>query len=150
MLIYKKGNILNATENIIAHQCNTQGIFGGGLALQIAELYPNVEKIYHDYCNWLSYDYELLKDDYCIVKVKSTQYIANCFTQKPNFDTDYESLKICFSALLKVCKRGGKTIAIPYGYGCGIANGNWGIVEQIFNDLSNEYDVDIAVYELEK
>lgn len=150
MLVYKMGDVLKATENIICHQVNVDGVMGGGLASQIADTYPNVEKIYNDYCNWLSYDYELLKDDYCIVKVKSTQYIANCFTQKPNFDTDYKALKTCFSALLNVCKRTDKTIAVPYGYGCGIAKGNWNTVSKIFEDLSNEYEIDISVYELEE
>ena len=43
MLINKSGDILKATENIICHQCNTQGIFGGGLAYQIKGTYPNCE-----------------------------------------------------------------------------------------------------------
>ena len=43
MLINKNGDILKATENIICHQCNTRGIFGGGLAYQIKSTYPNCE-----------------------------------------------------------------------------------------------------------
>lgn len=143
MLIYKKGDILNATEKIICHQVNVQGCMGGGLAKQIATTYPNVERLYQEYCK--NYDYEILKGDYLIVQVKPNQYIANCFTQKPNFDTDYEALKICFSTLLN---RYRKPIAVPYGYGSGIANGDWAKIENIFKELSEKYKVNMVMYKL--
>ena len=145
MLIYKKGDILNATENIICHQVNVQGCMGGGLAKQIATTYPNVEKLYQEHCKCLNNDYEILKDDYLIAQAKPNQYIANCFTQKPNFDTDYESIKICFSALLSRFKT---PIAVPYKYGSGIANGDWSKIENIFKELSEKYKVDMMVYKL--
>lgn len=148
MLIYKSGDILNSQENIICHQVNVQGVMGGGLAKQIASTYPNVEQAYKHYCSQLKNDYEFLKNDYLIVQSKSGQYIANCFTQKPNFDTDYESLETCFESLLKMCKYRNKTIAVPYGYGCGIANGDWNIVSNILKKLSNRYSVNIMVYKL--
>lgn len=149
MLVYKIGDILKATEDIICHQVNCQGIMGGGLALQIARAYPNIKKEYQSYCTCLVNNYDLLKGDYYIVKAKSNKYIANCFTQKPNFDTDYIAIKECFKGLLNICKETGRTIAIPYGYGCGIANGNWEDVETILRSLSGIYDVDISVYKLE-
>lgn len=145
MLIYKNGDILNATEKIICHQVNVQGCMGGGLAKQIATTYPNVERLYQEYCKNLNNDYEILKRDYLIVQVKPNQYIVNCFTQKPNFDTDYEALKICFSALLNRFKT---PIAVPYGYGSGIANGDWSKIEDIFRKLSDKYKVDMVVYKL--
>ena len=46
MLINKVGNILNAEESIICHQVNVDGVMGGGLAKQVANAYPNVEKEY--------------------------------------------------------------------------------------------------------
>ena len=147
MLIYKNGDILKATENIICHQVNVQGIMGGGLAKQIATTYPNVERLYQEHCKILNNDYEILKGDYLIGQAKPNQYIANCFTQKPNFDTDYEALKICFSTLLGIFKA---PIAVPYKYGCGIANGDWGKVSDIFEKLSKKYGVDIVIYKLEK
>lgn len=150
MLVYKSRDILQATENIICHQVNVQGIMGGGLALQIARTYPNVEKAYQDYCTCLVHNYEVLKGDYYIVKAEPNKYIANCFTQKPNFDTDYEALKECFKGLLNICKETGRTICVPWGYGCGIANGNWEEVETILRNLSGIYGVNISVYKLEK
>lgn len=149
MLIHKTGDILKATENIIFHQVNVQGVMGGGLALQIANLYPECEKEYKKMCDYYDNDYEQLKGKayrYCI---DDNQEIANCFTQKPNFDTDYVELEKCVWAILsyaKICK---KTVAVPYKYGCGIAHGDWNKVSKIFADSSDEYGVDISVYSWE-
>lgn len=149
MLIYKNGDILRAKENIICHQVNIDGIMGGGLARQIAIIYPNVEKFYQDYAYQLGNDYKILKGKSCGAHITNNQRIENCFTQKPNFDTDCEAIENCFRKLLKECRVMKTTLAIPYGYGCGIANGDWNQVLKIFENLSNEYQVDIYVYKLE-
>ena len=35
------------------------------------------------------------------------------------------------------------TIAIPYGMGCGIANGEWSKVSKIIEDVFNDYGVSL-------
>lgn len=148
-LVYKKGDILEATENIICHQVNVEGVMGGGLAKQIASRYPNVEEEYKKFCDIGEHNYDILSGLNTCVYIGNYQYIANCFTQKPNFDTDYDSIKYCFKDLLFKCKRGNDSIAVPYKYGCGIANGNWNIVSKTLENLSNQYKVDITIYKLE-
>lgn len=149
MLKFKTGDILTATENIICHQVNVDGVMGGGLALQIASKYPEVEKKYKEYCreNYCSYD-ALCGESYR-VKINDQQEIANCFTQLPNYDTDYQAIKDCFMTLLMICKETNKTICIPYKYGCGIANGDWKVVRKILEDLSTTFQIDIYVYQFE-
>lgn len=148
MLINKTGDILKATEDIICHQVNVQGHMGGGLALQIAKTYPNAEQEYKMFCLMLKHNYDDLRGKYYPVQVEK-QEIFNCFTQKPNFDTDYDALKICFAKILKYAKEHNKSVCMPYKYGCGIANGNWEEVETILRSLSGMYDVDISIYKLE-
>lgn len=150
MLIYKTGDILKADENIICHQVNVDGVMGGGLAKQIASAYPKVEKEYKRACNSFENNFERLRGLSKNVKINNDQYISNCFTQKPNFDTDYKAIKKCFKVLLVMCNQFNKTIAIPYKYGCGIANGDWNIVSKIFEDLSDEYGVNISIYKLKE
>lgn len=149
MLIYKSGNILESTENFICHQVNVQGVMGGGLALQIANLYPNVEEEYNRLCHNHGNNYETLSGRFYNVRIDENKGISNCFTQKPNFDTDYEALESCFRRLLTLCKKGNKTICVPFKYGCGIANGDWDKVSSILETLSNDIGVDIVVYKLE-
>ena len=129
-----KGDLLKSDADIICHQVNLQGFMGGGLALSIARKYPNVNKIYEDY--------EPKKlGEVCMVYTDDF-IVANCFSQREDFNTDYKALREC---LLKVRKYmmdcGYRTVAIPYKYGCGIANGNWETVFDIFNDIFFKYEL---------
>lgn len=143
MLKIVKGDLLEATENIICHQVNVDGVMGGGLALQIAKRYPDVKKQYQHWCKLKNFDYDKLKGDGIIARINDNQMIENCFTQKPNFDTDYEAIKKCFTYLYYLCKQWGHTICIPWQYGCGIANGDWATVESILLDIFDDYDITI-------
>lgn len=143
MLIYKKGDLLKAKENLICHQVNEDGIMGGGLALQIANRYPNVEKNYKNFC--IEYK-DMLYGQYQALKIADKKYIVNCFTQR-NFVTNLKDVEQVFRGLLQTCELNNFTIAVPKNYGCGIAKGNWDEVSNLLNDLSNEYEVNIVVYE---
>lgn len=148
MLIYKKGDILKATEDVICHQVNTYGTMGGGLAAQIAKLYPEVEKAYKNHCRAYGYNWKILKGNAFMVR-EDKKIIENCFTQN-GFETDYIALKTCFGKIIRMCLKNNYTMAIPYKYGCGIASGNWSIVEKIIERLSNYYGLDISIYQLEE
>lgn len=145
MLIHKLGNILDATENVICHQVNIQGVMGGGLAYQIATIHPKVENEYIKYCQLFENRNQLIGTCQTVL-IQEHKYIANCFTQQSNFNTDYVAIKKVFSSLLENCKESNLTICIPFKYGAGIANGNWSIIEKIFENLSNKYKIDISVY----
>lgn len=152
MISYHKGDVLESGADIIAHQVNLQGSMGGGLALQIAKKYPKCEENYIRHIKEFQKggEVQLFPIDYQTNK----QFIANCFSQQRNFNTNYDWLKRCFSALRKFALRNFDwmypTIAIPKNYGCGIANGDWNTVEQIFKDIfENEQDIDFQIWEFE-
>lgn len=147
MLIYKVGNILNAEEDIICHQVNENGVMGGGLALQIATQYPELEKEYKNFCS--NFTKDRLYGKHQVYRIGNKKYIVNCFTQR-NFITNLRDIELVFSELLECCKLNDLSICIPYGYGCGIAQGNWGEVSKLFETLSNTHGVDIVVYRLER
>ncbi|WP_370956757.1 hypothetical protein AB3239_10910 [Bacillus subtilis] len=46
MIKIVKGNILDASEDIIVQQVNCKGVMGAGLAKAILNKYPNVKKEY--------------------------------------------------------------------------------------------------------
>ena len=150
MVIYKNGDILKATENIICHQVNVDGVMGGGLAYQIASSYPKVLVHYQRICKSFDYNYELLKGMYQFVRVSDTQQICNCFTQKPNFDTDNKAIKKCFDSIFTIAKKSNLSVAIPFHYGSGIANGNWEEIITIIKNLSEKYEVSVSIYILEE
>lgn len=156
MITYKNGDLLKSNCDIICHQVNLSGIFGGGIAYQIYEKFPIVEKNlqkqlsrnYNKTVNVKRYDLQFCEFDYNEIKPK---YIANIFSQDIDYNTQYEWLDIAITNLLKhldgayktLCL---KTIGFPYGYGCGIANGKWEEVEKVLKkhfENNEKYDCEI-------
>lgn len=148
MLVNKTGDILNATESLICHQVNIDGVMGGGLALQIANKYPSVEEKYKTFCETFKHDEMFLLGQYQAVNIGEKKYIVNCFSQEKDFTTNYDAIVQIFCGLLQSCIISNFTIAVPYKYGCGIAKGDWNKVKDILERLSNEYKVDISIYKL--
>lgn len=144
-----KGNLLNAIEDIIGHQVNCQGVMGSGVAKGIKDKW---RAAYNGYCNYChdKNPYELLGDS-LIIDVGS-KYVAHLFGQlnygrvKERY-TDYDALRNALHSLKEVAKRSDLSIALPYGIGCGLANGEWSTVYQIIDDVFSDYEV--ALYKLE-
>lgn len=145
MVKVKIGNILNCEEDIIVHQVNVQGIMGGGVARQLADRFKYLEENYSLYCkDWGNSYSNLFGDVYFYI---SDKIIANMFSQEPNFNTDYESMKMALERIKGYAECHNLSIAIPYGIGCGIANGEWNKVYKIIEEVFSDYDV--TLYKLE-
>ena len=149
MIINKTGDLLKSDCQLIAHQVNVYGVMGGGIARQIAELYPGCEQKYHEYCNKHDFSFDRLQ---CKVYYHDNGniIIANIFSQmeapKNGTLTDYEALKIGLKLTKQFAKKFNLTIGIPHGIGCGIAGGDWNIVHNILKEVYTYYD--ITVYRL--
>ena len=141
------GNILNCTEDIIAHQVNVQGIMGSGLARQLADQYHGLEAFYSTHCKFLDNDYEVLKGTTLIYK-ENNKIICNLFSQKPNFDTDYDSLNRCLEYVKLWASNNNLSIAIPRNIGNGIANGVNGMAEKIIRKVFKGTSINVTMYEL--
>ena len=143
MITYHNGSVLDSGCELICHQVNLQGVFGGGLARAIGNKYPEVEDKY------TAFEPKELGQA-CIVKAKDGTLIANLFTQDYSFNTNYIRLNSCLLGVLEYAKKKGiKTIGIPYKYGCGIANGDWDIVELTFKRVFNDTDIDLQIWRLQ-
>ncbi len=71
----------------------------------------------------------------------------NMFTQKENFDTDYEAMKTALEEIKQYAKDFKLSICMPCYIGCGIANGDWSTVYKIIEEVFSDYDV--TLYRLE-
>lgn len=142
--------------NGMVHQANCFHTMGGGIAKQIKERYPS------------SYEADLKTPYGDIKKLGTFSSlpddalswgefrIYNCYSQYTfggKVDTNYEAVEQCFNAIKEhilnidiqrvsspdmqetgfVYKLG-----IPYGYGCGLAGGDWNIVESIIYRVFGE------------
>jgi O-acetyl-ADP-ribose deacetylase (regulator of RNase III) len=141
-----KGNILYATEDIIAHQCNCQGIMGAGLAKQIRNKYPEVYESYKRYCN-NTIDKSTLLGCTQFVNCFNGKCVANLFGQygygRDTQYTDYDALEFCLKKVNNKAIQHKQSVALPYGLGCGLAGGDWNIVYRIIEEVFKDYDVTI-------
>lgn len=142
-------NILHATEDIICHQVNCQNAMGSGVAKAIYTRYPIVKSSYHKFCNQFDSPDKLL-GKVQIVRIKPDQCVANIFGQleygrnKNKRYTDYPALARAFSIIRN--EHPGQSLAFPYNFGCGLANGNWDLVYKMIEMAFRHMDV--AIYKL--
>lgn len=146
MVIIKAGNLLEAEENILVHQVNVDGIMGGGVAKQIADKFPKVEEEYIKFCESYNNDYEQLKGKVDLTE-ENGKYIANMFSQRKNFTTDYVAMQTALTTIREYAQQESLKVAMPYKIGCGIANGDFNIVLDIISKVFMNYEV--VLYKLE-
>lgn len=136
MVIYKNGDALRTDCDVLCHQVNLQGVMGAGIAAQIADKFPTVEK---DYIEFLPKELGQV----CFSKADG-YVVANCFSQNKAFETEYESIRECFKRVLDYMDKNSlESVAFPYHYGCGIARGDWDKVERIIKEIFIDKTVNI-------
>lgn len=143
-----KGDILNAKAAFICHQVNCMNAMGAGVAKAIYTKYPEVKAMYHEFCSTANNPMELLGRIQIVPLHKVDIAVINIFGQlnygrcKGKTFTDYNALKKAFIEINKKCT--GKSIAFPYGFGCGLAGGDWITVEKLM--LNYLYNCDVKIY----
>lgn len=143
------GDVVEASEDIICHQVNCQNVMGAGVAKALYTRFPQVKQSYHCYCKKFKNPEDLL-GQVQFVDVLPGKQIANIFGQleygrdSHKRYTDYTALANAFNRI-KISARG-KSLAFPYGFGCGLANGDWGIVRNMIEEFFS--DADVVIYQL--
>lgn len=124
------GNILDATEKYICHQVNCRNAMGSGLARQLFEKWPQVKAEYHAVTSVFAVPNDLLGMFYN-VRVGKDQFVVNVYGQldygrdRSKVYTDYAALEMAFTTMAEMLHG---DFAFPYGFGCGLANGDWDTV----------------------
>ena len=148
---YRDGDIFHEQDlNGIAHQTNTRGVFGGGIARTIRELHPKVHQASEKACKGKT-EAEVL-GNYDVVPVPKNAegdplYFFNVYSQSglggEERNTRYD---ILVNTLTEICDRIEArglpfTLGVPYGFGCGLAKGSWTIVEAIFKSVFEDSQI---------
>ena len=150
MITYKVGDLLEATEPVIAQGCNCQGVMGSGVALAIRRKWPVVAQHYE-----LIYrNYGLKPGQVILVGIAEGITVANCMTQEyyggdGRQYVDYAAVRECFKYLADkhVPRAGdGNAIAMPK-IGAGLGGGDWEVIEKIIEEELGHLGV--TVYTLE-
>ena len=155
-----QGSLMDATENIIAHQVNCKGVMGSGIAKQIRSAYPNVYAMYQKKCQsamnikdtkGLLGHCQILSRGILSNNTSGERYVANLFGQHEfgygkNY-TDYRALETAFTQLKAFAEEHGFSIAMPYYIGCGRAGGDWNVVAPMINKVFQ--DLPVTLYQFE-
>ena len=132
-------NILNIKNGIICHQVNAMGKMGAGLALDIRKKWPIV---YKDYM--IAYNEGNLKlGNVIFTKIeKCNIIIASCVGQKfygkKGKHTIYRAVEKYLEKVEIKSKELQLPVHLPYKIGCGLAGGNWKIVERMIKENISE------------
>lgn len=148
MIKIVRGDLLFAKEAAICHQVNCQNMMGSGVAKAIYTKWPEVKTEYHRFCDGKRPRDLLGKIQIVYINEFSGSKVVinifgqlNCGHDKTCY-TRYDALAIAFDELNEVAA--GKSIAFPYGFGCGLAGGDWQQVERLM--LERLYNVDVTIY----
>jgi len=122
------GNLLDIEEGIVAHQVNSHGVMGSGVAVAVRKKYPQVYSLYQDYCE----ESKNPLGDIQVIRVSRQLIVINVFGQTSyghGRQTSYDATDRAWYTLGKWY--GDQEIHIPYLMGCGLGGGNWEIYKTI-------------------
>jgi O-acetyl-ADP-ribose deacetylase (regulator of RNase III) len=156
-----KGDLLKATEDVIAHQVNCRGVMGAGVAKQIRSNFPIAYDHYVRLCGLYKDNPDKLLGICQIVSDYQDRrhiLVANLFGQdeygRDRIYTDENALRMAIrdlGARIRIMAlfsgRPTHSIAMPYKIGCGLAGGDW---EDIYRIIEDELsDLDVTLYQKE-
>lgn len=150
LLIFKKGDLLQANEQYIVHQCNCVTKKAKGLAAAIFEQFP--------YSN--CYVSRTQNDIPGTIKIfgngKNERYIINLFGQftggKPKAKDSKEMRLQYFHSCLKAISEipNLQSIAFPFHIGCGLAGGDWSEYQSALEQFAKNVHIPIVIYKKEE
>lgn len=147
-IIIENGDIFTGYTNIIAHQVNCQGVMDKGIASIVRSDYP---KAYREYISFSKTNKGKLLGEAQIINCGG-KYICNLYAQeyygnkKSVVYTSYDALRKSLTTLKEYAKSKDLVVGLPYGIGCGLANGNWHTVYNIIKEVFDDYYV--VIYKL--
>ena len=145
------GDLLEATENIIAHQVNSMRKMNSGVAKGIRHKFPTA---YTDYMNQTQGELpQSLLGKVIVSNVGVNKYVAHLFGQMDyGYDgkryTSYDALYDSLSKLKDMAQKAEKSIAIPYKIGSDRGGADWDIVYKMIEKIFKDYK--ITIYKLEE
>lgn len=155
-LVYKYGDLLQETKlKAIAHQANCYATMGAGIAAQIAKQFPEAENA----DKRMDHDFPKLKKlgMFSFARIKQPDwYIFNLYGQgrygrvngvsirQTNYEAIYNALSSCahFCVTHEI-----ESIGFPKNMSCGIAGGDWGVIEAMIRSTFKDTGMLVTICE---
>lgn len=144
----KFGDILSVEEGIIVHGCNSLGIMGSGIALQIKQKYPMCFLAYQKHIQESSRTNTNVMGTVVPYKVpEKNLIIMNAITQK-NFGKDgrkyvsYESVFEAFKTIVTLANGPIQRMEVHYPLiGAGLGGGDWSLISELIDRAFDDYQI---------
>ena len=139
---FKAGEI-----HVLVHQVNCQRVMGAGLAKQIKQAFP---QHYTDYMQTTP----RLGGSVITCLPDGDIYVVGIYGQDrygKGLHTNYQALADGLDKLVGGISPANiqrTRIGIPYKLGCGLAGGDWGVVQDIIESVEQRYNTEFSIYKL--
>ena len=149
------GNILEANEQYIAHQCNCSmiNLMGSGLYATIANKWPEAHVYGMRESPSIPGTIDLVETrdgEHVVISIYG-QYRPGTGNMTETYDSPAMRLNWFCMALraIDAMSPPGEPIAMPYRIGCGLAGGNWPMYQDCLMRFSVQHDRDIVLYDIQ-
>ncbi|QKF94011.1 macro domain-containing protein [Fadolivirus algeromassiliense] len=148
-----KGNLLDATEDYIAHQCNCVTNHSKHIATQIFDKWPHANTYKLRTANKVTHNIpgtiQLLGNGI------DQRYIINMYAQyypsTARYANDSKALRLKWfqECLDLIAENGIKNIAMPCRIGCGSAGGDWNTYLKLITEFADKYNIKVTLYDFD-
>ena len=151
---YRKGDLLEQKDiNFIIHVANCQCVMKAGIALAIAEKYPEAveadnQTVRGDPSKLGGVSYARGKDDKIIANLYG-QFRFGGKERDLNYEAFYGGLELIHNQIID-SKNKSKVyiVGMPKFIGCGLAGGSWAIVHEMIKDIFGDSKIKLVICEL--
>lgn len=145
------GNLLDAPEDVIGHQCNLQTAYAAGVAADMFARFPEAD----------CYKAERPREWFGSCQLRRTpggKIVANIFGQvaggaagRVQGDSSPERLQAFKNGVriaLEEARSAGTPLALPFGIGCGLGGGDWDLYFAALAEAAHEIGARVVLYVL--
>ncbi len=145
-ITYFMGDLLKSPEKVIVHGCNCFCVMGSGIAAQIRKQFPSA---------WLADQNTIPGDNYKLGRytyaAEHDKLIFNAYTQYGTnlpVNVNYDALRNALTRISQDLRTVGYDgpVALPR-IGCGLAGGEWAVVEDILAQVHGIVGTEFHVYD---
>lgn len=166
----RDGNLLDAKETCICHQCNCVSHIARGLASELFEKYPYANTYYGrnatnsnlpgtvDVCGASEWHQNVPPPGPVGIEIGS-RIVMNMYAQRypgiPKYDNDTADNRVlwfkeCLKKIAALKNIASCSLAFAHGIACGYGGGDWAVYEKVLRDFSVEHQIHVVLYKHEK
>lgn len=150
----RTGDLLEQPDiDLIVHQANLEHTFGAGIARAIKQKFPyayraDLKSLFNDPLKLGTFSLGIPDKD----AGESGPLVVNLYSQTSLYPshTSYDAIFEGLTELKAWLHPRHTKIGFPYQMGCGLADGNWSVVEAIINAVFEDSRFEIVIVKLQR